>query len=160
MKCSFCGCLDSKVVDSRQNEEGTSIRRRRECMNCGKRFTTYETIETTPVMVVKKNGGRQQFSATKLKAGILRACEKRPVPMMLIDKLVEDIERKIANNLSQEVTSKQIGEYVMEGLKKIDEVAYVRFAAVYREFKDIESWLSEINTILKDKNEAEKKENS
>ena len=160
MKCSFCGCLDSKVVDSRQNEEGTSIRRRRECMNCGKRFTTYETIETTPVMVVKKNGGRQQFSATKLKAGSLRACEKRPVPMMLIDKLVEDIERKIANNLSQEVTSKQIGEYVMEGLKKIDEVAYVRFAAVYREFKDIESWLSEINTILKDKNEAEKKENN
>ena len=111
-------------------------------------------------VAVKKNGGRQQFSATKLKAGILRACEKRPVPMMLIDKLVEDIERKIANNLSQEVTSKQIGEYVMEGLKKIDEVAYVRFAAVYREFKDIESWLSEINTILKDKNEAEKKENN
>lgn len=152
MKCNFCGCVDSKVVDSRQNEEGTSIRRRRECMKCGKRFTTYETIETAPVMVVKKSGARQQFSSAKLKAGILRACEKRPVPMMQIDRLVEDIERKIQNNLNEEVTSAQIGEYVMEGLKKIDEVAYVRFAAVYREFKDIESWLSEINTILKDKN--------
>ena len=106
----------------------------------------------TPVMVVKKNGARQQFSTAKLKAGILRACEKRPVPMMRIDKLVEDIERKIQNNLNDEITSAQIGEYVMEGLKSIDEVAYVRFAAVYREFKDIESWLSEINTILKDKN--------
>ena len=152
MKCNFCGCVDSKVVDSRQNEDGTSIRRRRECMKCGKRFTTYETIETTPVMVVKKSGARQQFSSAKLKAGILRACEKRPVPMMQIDRLVEDIERRIQNNLNDEITSSQIGEYVMEGLKKIDEVAYVRFAAVYREFKDIESWLSEINTILKDKN--------
>ena len=152
MKCGYCGFLDSKVVDSRQNEEGTSIRRRRECMKCGKRFTTYETIELTPVMVVKKNGARQQFSTAKLKAGILRASEKRPVPMMRIDKLVEDIERKIQNNLNDEITSAQIGEYVMEGLKSIDEVAYVRFAAVYREFKDIESWLSEINTILKDKN--------
>jgi len=152
MKCNYCGCIDSKVVDSRQNEECTSIRRRRECMSCGKRFTTYETIETAPVMVVKKSGARQQFSAAKLKAGILRACEKRPVPMFQVDKLVEDIERKIQNNLNEEVTSAQIGEYVMEGLKKIDEVAYVRFAAVYREFKDIESWLSEINTILKDKN--------
>ena len=138
MKCGYCGFLDSKVVDSRQNEEGTSIRRRRECMKCGKRFTTYETIELTPVMVVKKNGARQQFSTAKLKAGILRACEKRPVPMMRIDKLVEDIERKIQNNLNDEITSAQIGEYVMEGLKSIDEVAYVRFAAVYREFKDIE----------------------
>ena len=152
MKCSYCGCIDSKVVDSRQNEDGSSIRRRRECMKCGKRFTTYETIEMTPIMVVKKNGARQQFSSAKLKAGILRACEKRPVPMIRIDRLVEDIERKIQNNLNDEITSAQIGEYVMEGLKDIDEVAYVRFAAVYREFKDIESWLSEINTILKDKN--------
>ena len=153
MKCSYCGCVDSKVVDSRQNEDGSSIRRRRECMKCGKRFTTYETIELTPIMVIKKSGARQQFSSSKLKAGILRACEKRPVPMIRIDRLVEDIERKIQNNLNDEITSAQIGEYVMEGLKDIDEVAYVRFAAVYREFKDIESWLSEINTILKDKNE-------
>lgn len=124
-------------------------------MKCGKRFTTYETIETAPIMVVKKNGARQQFSAAKLKAGILRACEKRPVPMMRIDRLVEEIERKIQNNLNEEIASSKIGEYVMEGLKKIDEVAYVRFAAVYKEFKDIESWLSEINTILKDKSSTE-----
>ncbi len=129
-------------------------------MKCGKRFTTYETIETAPVMVIKKNGARQQFASAKLRSGIMRACEKRPVPMLLIDKLVEEIERKIQNNLNDEVTSKQIGEYVMEGLKKIDEVAYVRFAAVYREFKDIESWLSEINTILKDKNAESKDKNS
>ena len=152
MKCSYCGCIDSKVVDSRQNEDGSSIRRRRECMKCGKRFTTYETIEMTPIMVVKKNGARQQISSSKINARILIACEKRPVPMIRIDRLVEDIERKIQNNLNDEITSAQIGEYVMEGLKSIDEVAYVRFAAVYREFKDIESWLSEINTILKDKN--------
>ena len=137
MKCSYCGCVDSKVVDSRQNEDGSSIRRRRECMKCGKRFTTYETIEMTPIMVVKKNGARQQFSSAKLKAGILRACEKRPVPMIRIDRLVEDIERKIQNNLSDEITSEQIGEYIMEGLKGIDEVAYVRLSAVYREFKYI-----------------------
>ena len=152
MKCPDCNQLDTRGIDSRPAEDGNSIRRRRSCDACGKRFTTYETIETAPVMVVKKSGARQQFSSAKLKAGILRACEKRPVPMMQIDRLVEDIERKIQNNLNEEVTSAQIGEYVMEGLKKIDEVAYVRFAAVYREFKDIESWLSEINTILKDKN--------
>ncbi|MEG2414151.1 MAG: transcriptional regulator NrdR [Clostridia bacterium] len=154
MKCSFCGCMDSKVVDSRLNDEGTEIRRRRECMACGKRFTTYETIETTPIIVVKKTGARQVFSAGKLKQGIVKACEKRPVPMFKIDELVSEIERKLSNQLEQEVSSAQIGEYVMEGLKKLDDVAYVRFSAIYKQFKDINSWLSEINEIIeKKKNE-------
>ncbi len=151
MKCSFCGCLESKVIDSRLNEDGTSIRRRRECMQCGRRFTTYETIEIAPILVIKKNGDRQPFSRNKLKQGILSACAKRPVPMEKIDKLVDDIEKKIANSLEQEVTSSQIGEYAMEGLKKLDDVAYIRFAAVYREFKDINSWLSEIKDLVKEK---------
>lgn len=155
MKCMNCGCMDSKVVDSRLNEDGTSIRRRRECTNCGKRFTTYETIETTPVMVVKKSGGRQVFSKEKLRQGIVKACEKRPVAMSDIDKLVDEIERKVANQLDQEITSSKIGEYVMEGLKKIDDVAYVRFAAVYREFKDINSWLSEINQIVRSRKDEQ-----
>ena len=151
MKCSFCGCLESKVIDSRLNEDGTSIRRRRECMQCGRRFTTYETIEIAPILVIKKNGDRQPFSRNKLKQGILSACAKRPVSMEKIDKLVDDIEKKIANSLEQEVTSSQIGEYAMEGLKKLDDVAYIRFAAVYREFKDINSWLSEIKDLVKEK---------
>ncbi|MCI7401315.1 MAG: transcriptional regulator NrdR [Christensenella sp.] len=151
MKCVFCGCLDSKVIDSRLNEDGTSIRRRRECNQCGRRFTTYETMEIAPVMVVKKNGARQEFSRNKLKMGILSACAKRPVPMEKIDALVDEIEKKIANSLEQEVTSSQIGEYVMEGLKKLDDVAYIRFAAVYREFKDINSWLNEIKDLVKEK---------
>ena len=151
MKCSFCGCLESKVIDSRLNEDGTSIRRRRECMQCGRRFTTYETIEIAPILVVKKNGDRQPFSRNKLKQGILSACAKRPVPMEKIDKLVDDIEKRIANSLEQEVTSAQIGEYAMEGLKSLDDVAYIRFAAVYREFKDINSWLSEIKDLVKEK---------
>ncbi len=153
MKCMSCGCTESKVVDSRLNEDGTSIRRRRECTQCGKRFTTYETIETTPVMVVKKSGYRQIFSKDKLRQGIVKACEKRPVPMAEIDKLADEIERKVANQLDQEITSSQIGQYVMDGLKKIDDVAYVRFAAVYREFKDIDSWLSEINEIVRQRND-------
>lgn len=151
MRCINCNCIESKVIDSRLNEDGTSIRRRRECINCGKRFTTYETIEMTPVYVIKKSGNRQAFSASKLKAGILKACEKRPVPIAKIDELVHNIERKVANSLDQEVTSNYIGDLVMEGLKDIDDVAYVRFAAVHRQFKDISTWLSEIETILKDK---------
>ncbi len=151
MKCSFCGSLDSKVIDSRLNEDGTSIRRRRECCACGKRFTTYETIETAPIMVVKKNGERQEYSRNKLKQGILNACAKRPVSMGTIDKLVADVEKKINATLDQEIKSSQIGEYVMEGLKEIDDVAYIRFAAVYREFKDINSWLSEIKDLVKEK---------
>ncbi|HBF44132.1 MAG TPA: transcriptional regulator NrdR, partial [Clostridiales bacterium] len=114
MKCIYCGCIDSKVIDSRSAEDGASIRRRRECTNCGKRFTTYETIEITPLLVVKGNGVRQAFSPTKIKNGIVKACEKRPVPMYKIDKIVEDIQKKLYNSLEQEVTTKQIGEMVME----------------------------------------------
>ncbi|MDE6550183.1 MAG: transcriptional regulator NrdR [Clostridia bacterium] len=148
MKCMFCGCIDSKVIDSRLNDDGTSIRRRRECINCGKRYTTYETIELTPVMVIKKNGCRQTFSVQKVKQGIVKACEKRPVSMQQIDELASDIEKRVANHLDQEVTSSEIGEMIMDGLKQIDEVAYVRFAAVHRQFKDINSWLSEINDLV------------
>ena len=151
MKCIYCGCMDSKVIDSRVNEDGTSIRRRRECTACGKRFTTYETVEFAPVMVVKKNGSRQAFSAQKVKQGILKACEKRPVAMQRIDNLVSDIEKRVANHLDQEITSDEIGNMVMDGLKEIDDVAYVRFAAVHRQFKDINSWLDEINEIVKKK---------
>ena len=151
MKCIYCGCLDDKVIDSRVSDDGTSIRRRRECLGCGKRYTTYETVETTPIMVVKKSGCRQQFTTAKVKQGIVKACEKRPVSMSDIDKLVNDIEMKIHNNFDGEVTTSQIGEYVMEGLKELDDVAYVRFAAIYRQFKDINSWLSEIQEVLKTK---------
>lgn len=151
MKCSSCGCLESKVIDSRLNEEGTSIRRRRECIKCGKRYTTYETIETTPIYVIKKTGNRQAFNSAKLKQGILKACEKRPVAISQIDNLVSDIEKQVANSLEQEVTSSKLGDMVMEGLKDIDDVAYVRFAAVHRQFKDITSWLEEIEGILQEK---------
>lgn len=156
MKCVSCGSLDSKVVDSRLNEDGTSIRRRRECNVCGKRFTTYETIETTPIMVVKKSGARQAFSSAKLKQGIMRACEKRPVSVASIDTLVEDIEKNLSNGLEQEVSSSKIGEMVMDRLKEIDQVSYVRFASVYREFKDVQSWLSEINEMVGGKNKYKK----
>ncbi len=151
MKCIYCGCIDSKVIDSRLNDDGTSIRRRRECINCGKRYTTYETIELTPVMVIKKNGCRQTFSVQKVKQGIVKACEKRPVSMQQIDELAADIEKRVANHLDQEVTSSEIGEMIMDGLKAIDEVAFVRFAAVHRQFKDINSWLSEINDLVSKK---------
>ncbi|MBO4962837.1 MAG: transcriptional repressor NrdR [Clostridia bacterium] len=149
MKCMFCGCLDSKVIDSRANDEGTSIRRRRECISCGKRFTTYENIETTPLMVVKASGARQAFSAAKLKSGIVKACEKRPVAMYVIDNLVEDIQKRLYSTLEQEVTTTQIGEMVMEGLKDIDGVAYVRFASVYRQFTDISAFVKELEKLKK-----------
>ena len=148
MKCMYCGCTESKVIDSRSTEEGTIIRRRRECVSCGKRFTTYETVETTPVLVVKNGGNRQSYDPNKLKNGIIRACEKRPVPMYKIDKLVDEISKKVYNSLEQEITSKQIGEMVMDGLKDIDEVAYVRFASVYRSFKDISAFLSELEEMV------------
>ncbi len=141
--------MDSKVVDSRSSEDGSSIRRRRECMQCGKRFTTYETIETATVLVVKSDGMRQAFDSNKIKAGIIKACEKRPVPMQKIDQLVDSIRKRVYNNLDQEITSKAIGEMVMEGLKEIDEVAYVRFASVYRSFKDISSFMNELEKMIK-----------
>ena len=151
MRCIYCGCLESKVVDSRQNEDGTSIRRRRECIGCGKRFTTYETVEIAPVMVIKKDGRRQSFDPGKVKIGIMKACEKRPIPIASIDKLVDDIQRHILNSLEPEVPSGYIGDLVMEGLKKIDEVAYVRYASVHRQFRDINTLLDEIESLVKTK---------
>lgn len=148
MKCIFCGGLDSKVIDSRSTDDGASIRRRRECTACSKRFTTYESVETAPVLVVKNSGNRQAFDASKIKNGIIRSCEKRPVPMYKIDKLVEDIQKQIYNSLEQEVTSKKIGELVMAGLKEIDEVSYIRFASVYRQFKDTTTFIKELEKIL------------
>ena len=155
MKCIYCGCIDSKVVDSRQNEDGTSIRRRRECVDCGKRFTTYETVESTPILVVKKDGSRQMFDINKVKIGIMRACEKRPISMTNIDKLVGDIQRTVLNSLDQEVPSTYIGDLVMEGLKGIDEVAYVRYASVHRQFRDINTLLDEIEGLVKLKAERD-----
>ena len=149
MKCMYCGCTESKVVDSRSTEDGLSIRRRRECAVCGKRFTTYETVETTPIFVVKMDGNREAFDENKLKGGIMKSCEKRPVPIYKIDKLVDDIKKQIYNSLEQEISSKQIGEMVMAGLKEIDEVAYVRFASVYRSFKDISSFMKELENMIK-----------
>ncbi len=151
MKCMYCGCTESKVVDSRSTDDGSSIRRRRECMACGRRFTTYETVETTPILVIKAGGNREAFDENKIKGGIIKACEKRPVPMYKIDKLVEDIKKQIYNSLDQEVTSKQLGEMVMAGLKEIDEVAYVRFASVYRSFKDISTFMKELEKMIKNK---------
>lgn len=145
MKCMYCGHTESKVIDSRASEESNSIRRRRECLECGKRFTTYETIEITPVVVIKSNGDRQAFNPSKIKAGICKSCEKRPVSMSQIDKLVSDIEKKVYNSLEEEISTKKIGEMVMEGLKELDEVSYVRFASIYKKFKDISTFFEFIN---------------
>ena len=147
MKCVFCGYKDSKVIDSRNSDEQNSIRRRRECLKCGKRFTTYEMVESTPILVVKNDGSRQTFDPQKIKSGIIKACEKRPVSMKQIDDIVLDIERQINNSLAQEVKSAEIGEMVMNKLKAIDEISYVRFAAVYRKFKDITTFISFLNNM-------------
>ena len=147
MKCPYCGNMDSKVVDSRLSDDGASIRRRRECTSCGKRYTTYEKVESTPILVIKNNGNRQIFDINKIKKGIIKACEKRPVPMAKIEKMVSDIEKQVNNTLAQEISSKKIGEMVMEGLKELDEVAYVRFASVHRQFKDINTLLEEIKKL-------------
>ena len=151
MKCPNCGCLEDKVIDSRLSEDGISIRRRRECISCAKRFTTYETIETLPIYIVKKTGVREPFDINKIKTGILKACEKRPVPITEIDKLVADIEKKVTNSLQQEISSHEIGNIVMAGLKKIYDVAYVRFSVVYKEFKDLESWFQEMESYLNER---------
>ena len=151
MKCIYCGYTESKVLDSRPADEGNSIRRRRECLQCGKRFTTYEMIETVPVLVVKTDGTRQQFDASKIKRGIVRSCEKRPVSMTVIDDIVNAVTKQVYNSMEQEVSSKQIGELVMEELKKYDEVAYVRYASVYRSFKDISSFLEELQSMMDSK---------
>ena len=151
MKCPYCSYLESKVVDSRPADEGASIRRRRECLACHKRFTTYETMETLPLMVVKKDGSRQSFDRNKVLGGLVRACEKRPVPYHALEELVGEIEQVLQNQMEREIPSAQIGELVMERLKKLDEVAYVRFASVYRQFKDINTFMHELNKLLEDK---------
>jgi len=155
MKCIFCGNEESKVIDSRANDENNSIRRRRECLGCGRRFTTYETVETTPILVVKSNGDREPFNISKVKSGIMKACEKRPVSMHDIDNLVNEIEKKVYNGFEEEISSKTIGEYVMQGLQKLDEVSYVRFASVYKKFKDISTFfefVNEFERVLNDNN--------
>ena len=144
MKCPYCGYSESKVIDSRPTDEGERIRRRRECLNCAKRFTTYEVIETVPVVVVKKDKSREAFDRNKLLNGLLRACEKRPVPLETLERIVDEIETLLQNSLDREVPSTLIGTYAMDKLKMVDEVAYVRFASVYREFKDINTFLDEL----------------
>lgn len=151
MKCPFCGHLDSKVVDSRPAEDGTSIRRRRECLSCHKRFTTFEVMESLPIVVIKKDGSRQSFDRSKLLNGMLRACEKRPVSFDTLEKIVEEIEQNLQNEMDREVSSGRIGEMVMDRLKEVDEVAYVRFASVYRQFKDISTFMAELNKLLQEK---------
>lgn len=151
MKCPFCGFEESKVIDSRPTDEGERIRRRRECTQCAKRFTTYEIIENVPIIVVKKDKSREEFDRDKLFRGILRSCEKRPVSIDTIDSLVDDIETSLQNSLDREVTSVHIGEMVMDKLKGIDEVAYVRFASVYRQFKDINTFMDELAKLLREK---------
>ena len=153
MKCPYCGFDESKVIDSRPADEGKSIRRRRECLSCEKRFTTYETVESLPMVVVKKNGSRQSFDRRKVFNGMLRACEKRPVPVAELERIAEEIEQTLQNSLEREISTERIGEEVMERLKKVDEVAYVRFASVYRQFKDIGTFMEELNKLLEHQEE-------
>lgn len=155
MKCPYCNYLDSKVIDSRPTDDNQSIRRRRECIECGKRFTTYERIERAPLVVIKKDGTRQSYDRSKLLNGMIRACEKRPVSLSRLEKSVDDIEKKIYNSLEKEIKSQDIGEMVMAELKEIDEISYVRFASVYRQFKDIDSFMKEIINIKSEVDEVE-----
>ena len=151
MKCPFCGDQESKVVDSRHSEDGLSIRRRRECMNCQRRFTTYEYVETLPIIVVKRDGSRQAFDRNKVLNGMVRACEKRQVPFATLEKVTTELELTIQNSLEREVTADKIGEMVMERLKPLDEVAYIRFASVYRRFQDVNSFMQEVSRFLEGK---------
>ncbi|MBE6771759.1 MAG: transcriptional regulator NrdR [Ruminococcaceae bacterium] len=151
MKCPFCNCEESKVIDSRPTDEGERIRRRRECISCQKRFTTYEIIESVPVIVVKKDKSREVFDRSKLFNGMLRACEKRPVGIEELEKAVSEIESTLQNSLDREITSVHIGELAMDKLRELDEVAYVRFASVYRQFKDINTFMDELAKILSEK---------
>ncbi len=148
MKCPYCGFYESKVIDSRPTDEVAAIRRRRECERCSKRFTTYEKIEQVPLVIVKKDGRRELYQRNKIMSGIQRACEKRPVSVAQIEDIVDTIEKELYNSMDKEIDSKRIGELVMRGLKKIDDVAYVRFASVYRQFKDINTFLEELNKII------------
>ena len=155
MKCPYCGYPESKVIDTRPTDEGEKIRRRRECLRCEKRFTSYEVVETTPLMVIKKDGSHEVFSRDKLLAAMIKSCEKRPVPLQVLEEAVSNIVFQLQNELAREVPSSLIGELCMEKLKEIDQVAYVRFASVYRQFKDINSFLDELKNIL----EQEKNQN-
>lgn len=148
MKCIYCGCSESRVIDSRPSEDGEAIRRRRECEGCDRRFTTYEKVDPLPLMVVKKDQRREAFDSAKIKLGVAKACEKRPVPMSEIDDLVREVERQAYSSYDQEITSTQLGEMVMERLARLDEVAYVRFASVYRQFRDIETFMDELTRLL------------
>lgn len=151
MRCPYCSHLESKVVDSRPSDEGASIRRRRECLACHKRFTTYETMESLPMVVIKKDGSRQTFDKGKLLSSMLKACEKRSVSVNTLQAIADEIEQTLQNDMEREVTSARIGELVMEKLKEVDEVAYVRFASVYRQFKDISTFMAELNKLLAEK---------
>ena len=151
MKCPYCGYGESKVIDSRPAEEGTSIRRRRECLSCGKRFTTYETVESLPMVVIKKDGSRQSFDKQKVLGGMIRACEKRPVPLAELERIADEIEQDLQNSMDREISTADIGERVMEKLRHVDQVAYVRFASVYRQFKDIDTFMAELNKLLSEK---------
>ena len=150
MKCPYCGFQESKVVDSRPADDG-SIRRRRECLQCERRFTTYETVESLPMVVIKKDGSRQSFDRSKVLRGIQRSCEKRPVPVAEMERMTTEIEQELQNNLEREISTERVGGMVMDKLKKADEVAYVRFASVYRQFKDINTFMSELNKLLNEK---------
>lgn len=153
MKCPYCGFNESKVIDSRPADENNSIRRRRECLSCARRFTTYETVESLPVMVVKKDGSRQTFDRGKVLGGMIRACEKRPAPLASLEKIAAEIERDLQSSIEREVSTQSIGERVMERLRSIDQVAYVRFASVYREFKDIDTFMEELSKLLAEKDQ-------
>lgn len=148
MRCPFCGFLESKVIDSRATEEGGSIRRRRECLHCGRRFTTYEVVEEMPLMVIKKDGRRELFDRSKLLNGLLRAFEKRPVPLNMIESLADKVEKELRNSMEREIQTRQIGETVMRYLKEIDQIAYVRFASVYRQFADVENFKLELEALI------------
>ena len=151
MKCPYCECEESKVVDSRPIENGQTIRRRRECIKCNKRFTTYENIEEVPLIIIKKDGNRQVYNRNKLLNGVIRACEKRPVSVEQMEEIVDEIEKRLYNSMEKEITTIYIGELVMDILKDIDEVAYVRFASVYRQFQDVNSFMAELEKLIKDK---------
>jgi transcriptional repressor NrdR len=150
MKCPYCGYPDSKVIDSRPTDDNTSIRRRRECLKCGKRFTTYEKVEQLPILVIKKDNRREVYDRDKILKGMIKACEKRPVPIKILEEITDEIDKRIINSMEREITSTEIGEMVMEKLKNVDEVAYVRFASVYRQFKDINTFMDELKKLLKE----------
>ena len=151
MKCPYCGHPESKVIDSRPADENASIRRRRECLSCTRRFTTYETVESLPIVVIKKDGSRQSFDRQKVLRGMIRACEKRPVALAELERIADEIEQELQNSMEREIRTEVIGEKVMERLRKVDQVAYVRFASVYRQFKDIDTFMAELNKLLAEK---------